>query len=82
MLKEKIADNRFRHERYGKAERLLRRLRVRIFDYEDAGNGDKASRLMQRCQERLAPFHRARRAALEAARLERTPSAFEPGLCG
>ena len=48
MLKEAIARNRFRQARFKKYEAVLRRLRQRIFDYHDAGNGEKADRLIQR----------------------------------
>jgi hypothetical protein len=79
-LQAAIARNRHRQARFQKYERILRRLRQRIFDYDDAGKGDKASHLIVRCQTILAPFHEARRRNLQAAKLERTPSAFEPGL--
>jgi hypothetical protein len=39
-----------RCKRYAKYERVLRRLRQRIFDYEDVGKGEKASRLIKRCK--------------------------------
>lgn len=82
MLKDAIERNRRRQARYIKAEKLLRRLRLSIFDYEDAGPEiyGKAKRLMDRCQEILAPLWRAQRAAAEGRRLQQTPSAFEPGL--
>ena len=65
--------------RYQKYERLLRRMRQRIFDYYDQGRGEQASRIIARCQEILAPMWRAERAAAEDARLQRTPSAYELG---
>jgi len=78
-LKRAIAQDR----RERNAERLLRKLRVRIFDYEDAGPETfaKAKRIMAACQGRLVEKNRKRRAAVADRKLQRTPSAFEPGAC-
>jgi hypothetical protein len=80
-LATRIAANRRREARYSRAETTLRQIRLRIFDYADAGPDQeaKARRVMDTCQRILAPRTRARRATVEAARLERTPSAYEPG---
>lgn len=80
-LNESIASNRFRQHRYKRAERVLRQVRLRIFDYEDEGPEKyaKARRVMARCQETLAPLWRSQRAAAEDRKLQLTPSAFEPG---
>ena len=59
MLKDAIARNRNRQARFKKYEKVLRRLRQRIFDYEDAGKGNKASRLIERCKCILAPYWQA-----------------------
>ena len=42
-LKEAIRDN----QRFHKYERLLRHLRLRIFDYEDQGKVEKAQRIIE-----------------------------------
>jgi hypothetical protein len=76
-----IAVNRFKQHKYHRAERVLRQIRLRIFDYEDEGPEKyaKAKRVMARCQKTLAPLWRAQRAAADDRKLQRTPSAFEPG---
>jgi hypothetical protein len=83
-LAEAIAANRYRQARYRKYEGVLRRLRQRIFDYEDRGPETyaKAFYLIERCKEILQPLWEAQYRARQAAQLERTPSAFEPGLHG
>lgn len=42
VLKLKISAN----QRFHKYERMLRRIRLRIFDYEDQGKLDKAQRII------------------------------------
>ena len=59
-LQESIRRNRIRQARYKRAETTLRKIRQRVFDYEDAGKSDKASKVMATCQRILAPFHQAR----------------------
>jgi hypothetical protein len=59
MLKDAIARNRFRQSRFKKYEAVLRRLRQRIFDYDDAGKGEKASRLISRCKAICMPLWNA-----------------------
>ena len=51
-LKQAIWDNR----RFHKYERLLRRIRLRIFDYEDQGNLDKAQRIIERIKAICGPM--------------------------
>jgi hypothetical protein len=43
-LKQAIKDNR----RFHKYEKLLRHIRLRIFDYEDAGKLEKANRIIDK----------------------------------
>lgn len=71
------------HRQCRKYEQVLRRLRQRIFDYEDESSQkyEKARRLMSRCQERCSPQWRREKARREDDKLQRTPSAFEPGGC-
>ena len=71
MLKEAIARNRFRQARFKKYEAVLRRLRQRVFDYDDAGKGDKASRLIQRCKAICMPLWDARAEAIKKAAEDR-----------
>jgi len=70
-----IRKNRIRESRRDKAERMLRKMRQRIFDYDDAGLGDKAARVMARCKAILALLWNARAEARKVAaenRLMRT----------
>ena len=82
MLKDAIARNRRRQARFKRAEIVLGRVRQRIFDYEDAGKLAKAEHVMDTCKRVLAPLWLAQRKAAEDRKLQRTPSAFEPGGCG
>ena len=70
-----------RELREKQAERLLRRLRQRIFDYEDQSRAlyEKASRIMAKCQDRLRDKNRRRRERIMDRMLQNTPSTFEPG---
>ena len=43
-MKRAVRDNR----RFHKYERLLRHIRLRIFDYEDSGKLEKAQRVIER----------------------------------
>ena len=83
MMQEAIRRNRVRTARYKRAERTLRQVRLRIFDYEDLGPATyaKAKKVMGTCQHILGPLWRQQRANAQARKLERTPSAFEPGSC-
>ncbi len=77
MLKDAIARNRCRNARWKRAERVLRQVRLHIFDYEDMGKLDKAQKVMETCNRILSPKWRAERAAAENRKLQSTPSAFE-----
>jgi hypothetical protein len=80
-MAEAIRHNRVRTGRYKRAELTLRRIRQRIFDYEDEGNGKdiKAARVMATCQRILAPLWQQQRKNAEDRKLQATPSAFECG---
>ena len=78
-LQQALARNRMRQARFKRAEITLRRVRQRIFDYEDAGLLVKAKKVMATCQRVLAPLWRAQRAAAQDRKLQATPSYFEPG---
>ena len=49
-MKQAIQRNRQRNKYRG----VLRRLRIRIFDYEDAGKGEKVAKLMKRIEKIIA----------------------------
>jgi len=49
-MKQAIQRNRQRW----KYRAVLRRLRIRIFDYEDAGKGEKVTKLMRRMEKIIA----------------------------
>ena len=51
--------NRKREARFDKAQRMLRALRRKVFDYEDEGKDEKCGRLITRCKARLAPRWKA-----------------------
>jgi hypothetical protein len=55
MLAEAIDRNRAREARRNRAERVLRAVRLRVFDYQDAGLEEKASKVMDTCKRILAP---------------------------
>ena len=50
-LKQAIRDNR-RHYKY---ERMLRRIRLSIFEYEDQGKLEKAQRIIAKCKAICGP---------------------------
>lgn len=81
-----IAWNRSRAARWARAERVLRWCRQNVFDWEDMDardrgtRADRAARLIAVCKAILAPKWEAEKNNRDARRLERTPSAFEPGL--
>ena len=62
---ERIALNQRKHLRWKRCERVLRSIRLKIFDYDDAGKGDKASRVLAACQRHLAPLWQAQHHAAE-----------------
>ena len=66
-LKQAIRDNQ-RHHKY---ERIVRRLRLRIFEYEDQGKLDKAQRVIAKCKVICGPRWRKRAKRLEEKRLSR-----------
>ena len=55
-MKNAIEKNRKRTARFRKAERILRLIRQRVFDYEDAGRGEQADRIIARCKRILKPL--------------------------
>jgi hypothetical protein len=66
-LKRAIRDN----QRFHKYERLLRHIRLRIFDYEDQGKMEKAHRIITRIKTICGPTWRKRAKRLEDRSLER-----------
>jgi len=60
-LKQAVRDNR-RHFKY---ERLLRRIRLRIFEYEDAGKLNKAKRIIAKCKSICGPRWKARQKRIQ-----------------
>ena len=56
-LRRSIRDNQ-RHYKY---EAMLRRIRLRIFDYEDSGKLGKAERIMERIKTICGPMWRSAR---------------------
>lgn len=59
-----------RNQRFHKYESLLRRIRQRVFDYEDAGTYPKALRIIQKIKTFSEPFHERRVRANESVRLQ------------
>jgi hypothetical protein len=55
-----IRRNQVRNARYNRAEKVLRSIRLKIFDYEDTGKYDKAQKVMDTCKRILAPKWKAR----------------------
>ena len=51
-LKDAVARNR----KFHRARRVLSGVRLRMFDYEDAGKGEKAERIVRRCIEVVREF--------------------------
>lgn len=66
-LRKAIRDNR-RHFKY---ERMLRRIRLRIFEYEDSGNLEKAHRVIASIKVICGPRWSARTKRLEDRKLHR-----------
>lgn len=60
-LAQKIEANRRKHARFRRAERVLRAVRQRIFDYEDESpiKLAKAQKVIDRCKRTLAPLWEA-----------------------
>lgn len=76
-LENAIKRNRIKQARYRRAERTLHLVRLRIFDYEEMGKGDKAAKVIATCQRILAPLWRCQRQAAQDRKLQNTPSYFE-----
>lgn len=66
-LKHAIRDNR-RHYKY---ERILRQIRLRIFDYEEQDKLEKAQRVIAKIKVICGPRWRARAKRLEDRKLHR-----------
>lgn len=66
-LRQAIRDNQ-RHYKY---ERMLRRIRLCIFEYEDAGKLEKAHRVIAKIKVICGPRWDARKKRLEEERLSR-----------
>ena len=66
-LKQAIRDNR----RFHKYERMLRRIRLCIFDYEDSGKLEKAQRVIQRIKRICGPTWEKRARRQENRMLDR-----------
>ena len=66
-LKQAIRDN----QRFHKYERMLRRIRLRIFDYEDQGQLEQAQRIIDRIKVICGPWWTKRAKRLEKKMLER-----------
>jgi hypothetical protein len=60
-LQAAIERNRQRQARFSKYEKLLRRVRLRIFDYMDMGKEEQATRIIDKCQVIIAPKYQYRR---------------------
>ena len=66
-LKRAIRDNR----RFHKYEAMLRRIRLRVFQYEDTGKMEKAQRVIERIKIICGPWWEKRARRLENKMLER-----------
>ena len=66
-LREAIRDN----QRHFKYERVLRRIRLRIFEYEDAGKLDKAQRVIAKCKTICEPRWEKRAKRIQDQQLHR-----------
>ncbi len=66
-LKQKIRSN----QRFHQYERLLRKIRLRIFDYEDQGTLDKAQQIIAKIKAICGPRWEAREKRLADRHAER-----------
>lgn len=66
-LRQAIRDN----QRFHKYEKLLRRIRLRTFEYEDQGRLEKADRIIARIKTICGPMWEKRAKRLEDRMLER-----------
>ena len=64
-LQRKIREN----QRFHKYERLLRRIRLRIFEYEDAGKLEKAQRVIDKIKVICGPTWERRAKRVQEERL-------------
>lgn len=60
-LQDAIERNRRKWARWRKYEAMLRRIRLRVFDYEDSGQSEKAEQVVRRIKKILAPKWAAER---------------------
>lgn len=60
MLQQAIERNRAKWKKWRKYEAVLRRIRLRIFHYQDQGKLLKAERIMLRCKQILKPLWESR----------------------
>jgi len=66
-MKRAVRDNR----RFHKYDRMLRHIRLRIFDYEDSGKLEKAQRVIERIKAICNPIWQTRAKRLENKTLDR-----------
>lgn len=66
-LQRKIREN----QRFHKYERLLRRIRLRIFEYEDQGKLEKAHRVIAKIKVICGPMWERRAKRIQEERLSR-----------
>ena len=66
-LRQAIRDN----QRFHKYEAMLRRIRLRVFDYEDQGKSEKAERVIERIKAICKPMWERRARRQEAKTLDR-----------
>ena len=66
-LREAIRDN----QRHFKYERMLRQIRLRIYEYEDAGKLEKAQRVIAKCKAICGPRWEARQKLIQDRHLHR-----------
>lgn len=66
-LKRKIREN----QRFHKYERMLRRIRLRIFEYEDQGKLEKAHRVIAKIKVICGPTWERRAKRVQEERLSR-----------
>ena len=46
----KLADKLIAHRQCRRYEKIIRQIRLRVFDYEDDGRGEKAARVLAKCK--------------------------------
>ncbi|MEW4453047.1 hypothetical protein AB1L30_10255 [Bremerella sp. JC817] len=66
-LKEEIRDN----QRHFKYERMLHRIRLRIFEYEESSKLEKAQRVIAKCKAICGPRWEARQKQIQDRHLHR-----------